>query len=227
VLVLKINTDGYDKIHVDAESLINFQKWFSVDEAKDYFMPTFEKGVLVMHQDGEKSYLFFECKDAMNIRFKYIAVRDEVYSVEWERVDGEFNLLSDVSVEIRLKFMLNFKLFTVNEMFFYLTIHFMNIEPKKVETKSETKRIVKNRKKKSKASKKKVVYVTNKVYKVHIKSEFTESEKREYIRKTEGWMVRGHFRNYKTGKRSWVPAYPKGELRDILEREYKIITNDK
>lgn len=92
------------------------------------------------------------------------------------------------------------------------------VKEEKVHTVKKSSSSAKGSKKRSK-SPVRLRKVTTKVYTF---KEPTEGEKRSYERKTDAWNVRGHWRTYKkSGKRVWIPPYPKGE--GVKEgKEYKL-----
>jgi hypothetical protein len=46
--------------------------------------------------------------------------------------------------------------------------------------------------------------------------------KRKYEKHTESFGVRGHYRQYKSGKTVWVRPYTKGELSKRNDKEYYV-----
>lgn len=83
-----------------------------------------------------------------------------------------------------------------------------SIESKIVGNKSSAKKVSKN--KKSKNNKK--VSIIKKYY-INSPKNISESKDpcKNYNRHAESWTVRGHYKNYKSGKKIWVEGYQKGE----------------
>ena len=53
-------------------------------------------------------------------------------------------------------------------------------------------------------------------------------EKRDYNRVAESWRVRGHWRQYKSGKKVWIEEHTKGKKEVEQDtQEYKITRIDK
>jgi|GEM_PF-5252875 len=50
----------------------------------------------------------------------------------------------------------------------------------------------------------------------------TEEEKREYERHTFGWTVRGHWREYRSGKKIWIKPQTRGDKEQIQGKVYAI-----
>lgn len=50
----------------------------------------------------------------------------------------------------------------------------------------------------------------------------TEEEKREYERRIAGWTVRGHWREYKSGKRIWIKPQIRGDKEQVEGKVYEI-----
>lgn len=81
----------------------------------------------------------------------------------------------------------------------------------------------KSKGKNGKNSKKRVVKIGKKVYTINVPHETLDNEdKRNYERHTEGWMVKGFWRTSKNGKKTWINPYPKGNLRNIEPKTYKL-----
>jgi hypothetical protein len=86
-----------------------------------------------------------------------------------------------------------------------------------------SKRIYNNITKKGKGGNgKKVVKIGKTVYTVNVSKEAITEAKRDYQQHTSGFMVRGFWRTSKKGRRHWVNPYPKGDLRNIQPKEYKV-----
>jgi hypothetical protein len=218
---LKVNTDGYDRIYVDTESLVNFQKWFNVDDVKKNFVHPMKKCVLVMDKDTDYvTYLFVERVEGKTI-FES-GNSDYGLLLKWERDDGlPFIPRFITQIPNRDKYIELIAVTHAMETFYYNTMYFMSLKPEEVET--DKVRVQKVKKNKGKSNKKSVTYVTNKIFKVNMKKEYTEEEKREYKRLAEAWTVRGHWRTYKNGKKVWVSGYRKGKG-ELTDKEYKIKT---
>jgi hypothetical protein len=69
----------------------------------------------------------------------------------------------------------------------------------------ESERVTIKRGKTSYVKKRRIITITNKIFEYTRKSGI-----REFIRHAESWGVRGHWRQYKSGKRVWVTPYKKG-----------------
>ncbi len=52
--------------------------------------------------------------------------------------------------------------------------------------------------------------------------ELTEEEKREYERHTFGWTVRGHWREYQSGKKVWIKPQVRGDKDNVEGKIYEI-----
>ncbi|MBZ9635531.1 hypothetical protein [Clostridium sp. FP1] len=50
----------------------------------------------------------------------------------------------------------------------------------------------------------------------------TEEEKREYERHTLGWTVRGHWREYKSGKKVWIKPHINGDKDNVEGKVYEV-----
>lgn len=97
------------------------------------------------------------------------------------------------------------------------TIEFFN-SPKIVKEVAETKEL-KAPGAYSPSSKKKKNYIYKTVYKF---KNLNQAE-RIYNRVSEGWLVRGHWREYKNGNRIWIDSYAKGTPDKVAqEKAYKI-----
>lgn len=94
----------------------------------------------------------------------------------------------------------------------------------------EVEHVTSTKTKKSKGGKgkKSPIKIRKKVYKVKITEESIKMDKRRYERKTEGWNVKGFWKNQPYGKgrklrkRIWVESYPKGDKKNITPKEYKL-----
>lgn len=87
---------------------------------------------------------------------------------------------------------------------------------------------VKSAKSKSSSKKRKpptFINIKNVTYTLDFTEGYEPSEKetREFQRLTESWLVRGHWRTYKSGKRVWIPAYKKGNKQvEITPKTYTV-----
>lgn len=88
----------------------------------------------------------------------------------------------------------------------------------------EVRQITTTKSKKAKGGngKKSPIKIRKKIYMVRLTEESIKMDKRRYERKTEGWNVAGHWRTLKSGKRTWIPSYSKGDKRNIVPKEYKL-----
>lgn len=89
-----------------------------------------------------------------------------------------------------------------------------------VEKKEIKHQNVKSKVNKQGKKKKKITYIHNTVYKLAediVTDTLTTDEaekKRSYTSPTDPFKVRGHWRNYKSGKQVWVPGYVKNKKED-------------
>lgn len=98
-------------------------------------------------------------------------------------------------------------------------------EPKKEVLVSQTKETKKSGKSKKRKSGGKT-YIYKKTYKVTDVE--TKIERREYNRIRESWGVRGHWRQYKSGKKVWIEEHTKGKKEEAQDlQEYRITKIDK
>ncbi|WP_053957143.1 hypothetical protein [Inediibacterium massiliense] len=52
--------------------------------------------------------------------------------------------------------------------------------------------------------------------------QLTEEEKKQYERHTFGWTVRGHWRTYKSGKKTWIKPQVRGDKNKISGKVYQV-----
>lgn len=81
----------------------------------------------------------------------------------------------------------------------------------RVSSKRVSQPVVKKKKRKTK----RVAKLGRIVYQINVPS--VESIKREYKRRSESWTVRGHWRNYKNGKKVWIRPHVRGEKKESVE----------
>ena len=75
-----------------------------------------------------------------------------------------------------------------------------------------------------KKGKKSIRYIPSYVYEIKDLSIFDRlpAGKKEFQRHTDAWLVRGHYRRYKSGKIGWVKPYVKGDKSKLTTPEYRI-----
>lgn len=91
------------------------------------------------------------------------------------------------------------------------------------ETRTHTKK-VQSKKDKRAGKKAKVKLIKQNIIRIntdHIEPP-TEEEKREYERHISGWTVRGHWREYKSGKRIWIKPQVRGDKEHVEGKIYEI-----
>lgn len=100
-------------------------------------------------------------------------------------------------------------------VFQYMTLVESNVVQ---HTESRSIRKKQKGKKLSKNNKNRIVKVTTTRYTF----DHSKDSSRKYERHTLAWNVRGHWRQLKSGKRTWIPPYPKGNPDEVEPKEYKI-----
>jgi len=87
----------------------------------------------------------------------------------------------------------------------------------------EVKTFKKQKKNKKKASSNRIVKITKKsIFKINLEG-VENKEKKQIERHTESWKVRGHWRNFKSGKRVWINEYVKGNKEvNKVSKTYKL-----
>jgi len=91
------------------------------------------------------------------------------------------------------------------------------------ETRTHTKK-VQSKKDKRAGKKAKVKLIKQNIIRIntdHIEPP-TEEEKREYERHIAGWTVRGHWREYKSGKKIWIKPQIRGDKEQMEGKIYEI-----
>lgn len=90
---------------------------------------------------------------------------------------------------------------------------------------TEKREVKKSKNGKKKGKKGKKTYIYKKVYKIlDVKP---NEEKRKYTRIVESWRVRGHWRQYKSGKKVWIEEHTKGKKEEAQDlQEYRITRVD-
>lgn len=81
----------------------------------------------------------------------------------------------------------------------------------------EKKSSKRNKNKKGNAKSKTLIHKNKYI----IKYQKTNHSKNE--RHTDSWSVRGHYRNYKSGKTVWIPSYTKGDKNKDIIMNYELI----
>jgi len=88
----------------------------------------------------------------------------------------------------------------------FAIFQYINHKPATIIT-ERASRAVKKRGKHKQGGKTKIIKVNT----VKYTFDLTKEDKREYTRKTESWLVRGHYRHYKNGKKVWIKPTVKGK----------------
>ncbi len=107
--------------------------------------------------------------------------------------------------------------------FYILAYNSFNQESIIRETRTHTKK-VQSKKDKRAGKKPKVKLIKQNIIRIntdHIQPP-TEEEKREYERHIFGWTVRGHWREYKSGKRVWIKPQIRGDKEQVEGKVYEI-----
>ncbi|KFX58345.1 hypothetical protein HYH39_06710 [Clostridium botulinum] len=91
------------------------------------------------------------------------------------------------------------------------------------ETRIHTKK-VQSKKDKRAGKKPKVKLIKQNIIRINTDNikEPTEEEKREYERHIAGWTVRGHWREYKSGKKIWIKPQIRGDKEQMESKIYEI-----
>jgi hypothetical protein len=59
-------------------------------------------------------------------------------------------------------------------------------------------------------------------YELTLDAELCDLIKRNYNRHTLGWTVRGHWRTYKSGKKTWIKPSVRGDKDKITGKIYEV-----
>lgn len=230
-----MNLDKLDKIVLTVDQTETIAKWNLDNPQADRGFPLTE-GVLIvkgieapfdskMTSDMGAYFKLNEDTGSMEIRMYEmgepttplvtVILDDEFYNTGKLKVSSRYKRLTDEYLQ---------NVARTNVMMLLDTFVYMLNAREQVVSSRITKQIskpVKN-KKKSSTNRNRVAKITTKTYSIDF-DRVEPEEKRQYTRRTDGWGVRGFWRTYKkTGKKIWVPGYPKGDHRKIEPKEYRM-----
>lgn len=140
----------------------------------------------------------------LNTKVIPVKTKDSDLAIEVLKESGFVNVANEINENIK-RFVMVMK-------------YVSDFNPERVEI--EEKRVTlprKNSKHKKKTLTRKVITLTP-VVNVYQKNE-GEKQTREFT--AESWTVRGHYRTFKNGKRSWIPPYTKGKGR-VEPKTYRV-----
>lgn len=156
---------------------------------------------------------FFECKSC-NYTLAVTKEFVELFSEEYDEITLKNNL-RDLTDDYRLECV---------KMFFRILVYSQFNQQYIVnETRTQTKK-VQSKKTRRAGKKPKIKLIKQNIIRIntdHIQSP-TEEEKREYERRTFGWTVRGHWREYKSGKKVWIKPQIRGDKDKVEGKVYEI-----
>ncbi|NFT91678.1 hypothetical protein FDF86_04510 [Clostridium botulinum] len=156
---------------------------------------------------------FFENKNCdyyLSVTKEFI----ELCSEEYDKTTLENNL-QNLTNDYRLECV---------QMFFRILVYYQfNQESIIRETRTNTKK-VKSKNTKRVGKKPKVKLINQNIIRINTDDieEPTEEEKREYERHIFGWTVRGHWREYKSGKKIWIKPQIRGDKEQMESKIYEI-----
>ncbi|APU60762.1 hypothetical protein [Clostridium botulinum] len=110
------------------------------------------------------------------------------------------------------------------QMFFSILIYCqLNQEQVITQTRTHTKKI-QSKKDKRKGKKPRIRLIKQNIIKLNTNHipEPTEEERRHYERHTFGWTVRGHWREYQSGKKVWIKPQIRGDKSRVEGKIYEI-----
>jgi hypothetical protein len=215
---IPVSLQKKDQILVEIEKLQQLFKWR--DNNKDTvraFYPILEDVVIrVGAQQVTGIAIHVQKTDRANYSYKSTVyaneTKEKVLILYWDRqtrqVKVEYN---DLPPHIKAD-KAQFDDYIQTTLSIYASLMaYMEHYKEVVTEKRVSDRQVKSRKKSK--SKKKVTYITKRVYSFSEDFKTGKAEpkkkKRKYTPPSEPFTVRGHWRTYKSGKRTWVPAFPK------------------
>ncbi|NFL57788.1 hypothetical protein FDB60_01710 [Clostridium botulinum] len=237
LLTLK-DIEKIDMIDVSNQDIENIRNWCISNN--DYLEKNYSKikdpfeEVIILYQSnliyksGDIFYIYFYDKKA-NDNPKYI------YGFELNFEENRENMMRNkpiTNIEFlesykdvdRLNMQNNFvsqDLMIISFIYSYLAF---NQESIIKETRTHTKK-VQSKKDKRAGKKPKVKLIRQNIITIntdHIDEAPTEEEKREYERHIVGWTVRGHWREYKSGKKIWIKPQIRGDKEHIEGKIYEI-----
>lgn len=200
----KVLSDTLDRLPVPKESLMEEQLKMMRKVARDY-----SSSLLTVSFKHDKN-ICVDVADSLN---------HKVFSME---LNMEFIFIPNIKRNeiTREPFSFSYRILSIIAH----TLKYIS-EPKKevlVSQTRETKNSGKSKKKRSGGK----TYIYKKTYRIlDVESKL---EKREYNRIRENWGVRGHWRQYKSGKKVWIDEHIRGnkeEAQDI--QEYRITKIDR
>lgn len=222
------------RIIIDQEELFSLLKWRdnNLDLVRQAFVPIFDKGTIIVGKLDFGTYLEFDHTDEEIIKiksyikkglrevplsrvsFKHIG-NGKGYLIKKEISDAFYAMFSKKESENE---MIQDVYTTVMSATAYLLFRNENF------TVEEKKEIIRGPVKKIKGTYKpgapKAVIVKN--YKLFRTIDEKKLTKKEIKRVLEAWPVRGHWRQYKDGRRVFIKSYVKGDRRKEVSRDYII-----
>ncbi|EMA6344834.1 hypothetical protein U3450_003890 [Bacillus cytotoxicus] len=209
-------------LHIPLEQgVLIIEKWFN--DKVDVFFPFWqdkERNVMVVE-------IFTEEFGKKRIAKAEIDSNGKINIVDTIMMDVSFQNLSFQEKQLMLKEIYNFVNLAIDALarIFYLMTNYR--EQKIVTLKENTIRVSKNKTNKNKKKKS----ISRKIKRVEYKlsSEALEqmkitAKRKRYMRHTNSWTRRGHWRQYKSGKRVWIePTTIKlSDNNDIEAAEYRL-----
>lgn len=225
-----------DKVYITYEQKQRLSNWyesnwtqfktfmFPLNKCALYFENTKLKNFTVVKfekiNNEIKVNVIFGNKEAFFLKFRILLcdgnlefdIQDDYeYSVGlfslWEKdvFEDIFDLITEITTQIA-------------EIMFYMALLQPEFEVTEEPAMKESR--LKKAERHNKYNPTNIIKLTRKVYRLNNPT-FKSITKKEYTRIAQSWGVRGHFRNYKSGKTVWVKPYVKGKG-DLKNKIYKV-----
>lgn len=238
--IRKLNLKDLEKIDMldmDKEDVDNIQNWYINNEEylkKHYkeIKDPFEEVIILyqsnlIYKNGNMFYVYFyNKKNSDNPKYMYgfklnfeenkenLILHKPITNIEFLELYEE---IKDINTQNNFA---SQDLMIISFIYSYLAF---NQESIIKETRTHTKKI-QSKKDKRAGKKAKVKLIKQNIIRINTDNiqQPTEEEKREYERHIAGWTVRGHWREYKSGKRVWIKPQIRGDKEQVEGKVYEI-----
>lgn len=203
-----VDISKYDRIVLNSRKEVDVLLAWR-DEHKDLvrqFNPALNEGVIIY----EDNYVQYFRVEGTSVHMRVYVNEKQVLAFTWHHHTTSVSNVTYVNVmDYPENKAIEDALTTWASLMAYM-VH--NKENREVVKKSETSSTITKKPKKGKKGSNKVVRLTRVVYNVTIDKDINRT-KRKYDRQVEAWNVKGHWRQYKSGKRIWINQTTKGKGR--------------
>lgn len=222
-----------DKIVMSNDDYVRLTDWWvNVHEGETVkFSPVMSEGLILLDYQKDQGmilYIYFKHKDDHNVAYEIHRQKGDILTtlmvVERNYKTFKYTVLWHNEKDLPIP-----KEVVTSYVDSITGIHpavmsYMEFYKEERDRVSYTKhRILHSKQKKNGKKKKSVKPITMYTYTLHPSEDHTgDKDKQQYNRMTESWLVRGHWRNLKDGRKVWVKSYVKGKQDDDREpNEYR------